>query len=108
MLLWASVTVASDDGTLLRSGKKIDAIVAAAIRQCSEGHIVEKDVFREYRLERSVSSTIASVTTELDYGNVNDNMYATTGYDDGSLVRSNGIAGLKTTGMNDSDHETGD
>jgi hypothetical protein len=70
------VTVASNDGTLLRTdGNKLDAIVAA-MKQCSEGHIVEMDVLREYRKVRSVSPTIASVsTTELDYGNVNDSIF---------------------------------
>jgi hypothetical protein len=104
------VTVASNDGTLLRSdGNELDAIVAA-MKQCSEGHIVEMDVLREYRKVRSVSPTIASVsTTELDYGNVNDsNIHATEDYDV-SRMRSDGVApGVKTTGLYDSDHETGD
>jgi hypothetical protein len=71
----------------------IDAIVHA-IRQCREEHIVEMDVLRLYRLRRIVSPTMASVTTKLDDGNVNDNMHAT-GLHDVSRLRSDGLAGCK-------------
>jgi hypothetical protein len=105
------VTFASNDGTLLHSDGNelvVDAVVAA-IRKCPERHIVEMDVLRQYRLGRSVSPTspIASVNTELDYESVNDNMHGTV-YHAVSRLRSDGVAGGKTTGLYDSDHETGD
>jgi hypothetical protein len=57
--------------------------------------------------ESGIMNSRASVTTAPDYGNGKDQIHAST-HDGGRRLSGNGVAGLKTSGLNDRDDETAD
>jgi hypothetical protein len=100
------VTVASDDGALLNGGTLDD--VLTAIRQSPKRQILKFDVLREYSSGRRVSTMSALLVTRTaqDYANSNDEIHATKNDNGQGRGSSNAVAGLKITGLNDSDDET--